>query len=104
MNDSLEIIVEMIAIVSFCCGVVNYTVIKPLRTSIDTLAGEVRDFKKVLDDVDRKVDRKVDNVDRRVDGLDKQVTLNVREIKQLNSRVTQLEGYHKQPINGGKYS
>lgn len=92
MTESLEIIVEMIAIVSFCCGVVNYTVIKPLRTSIDMLAGEVRDLKKVLDDVDR-----------RVDGVDKRVTLNEREIKQLNSRVTHLEGYHKQPI-GGKYS
>ena len=93
MNEQLEVIVEMIAIVSFCCGVVNYTVIKPLRTSIDTLAGEVRDLKKVLDDVDR-----------RVDGVDKRVSLNEREIKQLNTRVTHLEGYHKQPINGGKYS
>ena len=100
MNESLEVIVEMIAIVSFCCGVVNYTVIKPLRTSIDTLAGEVRDLKKVLNDVDRKVD----NVDRRVDEIDKRVSLNEREIKQLNPRVTHLEGYHKQPINGGKYS
>lgn len=93
MNEQLEVIVEMIAIVSFCCGVINYTVIKPLRTSIDTLAGEVRDLKKVLDDVDR-----------RVDGVDKRVSLNEREIKQLNTRVTNLEGYHKQPINGGKYS
>lgn len=91
MNEQLEVIVEMIAIVSFCCGVVNYTVIKPLRTSIDTLAGEVRDLKKVLDDVDR-----------RVDGVDKRVSLNEREIKQLNTRVTHLESYHKQPINGGK--
>lgn len=91
MNESLEVIVEMIAIVSFCCGVVNYTVIKPLRTSIDMLAGEVRDLKKVLDDVDR-----------RVDGVDKRVSLNEREIKQLNTRVMHLEGYHKQPINGGK--
>ena len=100
MTEQLEVIVEMIAIVSFCCGVVNYTVIKPLRTSIDTLAGEVRDLKKVLDDVDHKVD----SVDHRVDGLDKQVTLNVREIKQLNTRVTNLEGYHKQPLTGGKYT
>lgn len=34
MNDSLEVIVEMIAIVTFCCGVVNYTVIKPLKTML----------------------------------------------------------------------
>jgi len=94
MTESLEIVVEIIAIVSFCCGVVNYTVIKPLRTSIDMLAGEVRDLKKKV----------LNDVDRRVDGVDKQVSLNEREIKQLNSRVTHLEGYHKQPINGGKYS
>ena len=93
MNESLEVIVEMIAIVSFCCGVVNYTVIKPLRTSIDLLAVGVRDLKKVLDDVDKRVD----GVDKRVDILDKQVALNMREIKQLNSRVTHLEGYHKHP-------
>lgn len=93
MNDQLEVIVEMIAIVSFCCGVVNYTVIKPLRTSIDTLAGEVRDLKKVLDDVDR-----------RVDGVDKRVSINEHKLKELTGRVTHLEGYHKQPINGGKYS
>lgn len=93
MNESLEIIVGVITIVSFSCAVVNYTVIKPLRTSIDMLAGEVRDLKKVLDDVDH-----------RVDGVDKRVSLNEREIKQLNHRVTNLEGYHKQPINGGKYS
>ena len=100
MNESLEVIVEMIAIVSFCCGVVNYTVIKPLRTSIDMLAGEVRDLKKVLNDVDRKVD----GVDHRVDGLDKRVSINEHKLKELTGRVTHLEGYHKQPINGGKYS
>ncbi len=100
MNEQLEVIVEMIAIVSFCCGVVNYTVIKPLRTSIDMLADEVRRLHDYNDDVDRKVD----DVDRRVDEIDKRVSLNEREIKQLNPRVTNLEGYHKQPITGGKYT
>lgn len=93
MTQSLEVIVEMIAIVSFCCGVINYTVIKPLRASIDMLAGEVHDLKRVLDDVDR-----------RVDGVDKRVSLNEREIKDLKGRVGHLETYHKQPIHGGKYS
>ena len=100
MNESLEVIVEMIAIVSFCCGVVNYTVIKPLRTSIDTLAGKVGDLNKVLDDVDHRVD----GVEHSVDSVNMRVTLNEREIKDLKGRVTNLEGYHKQPINGGKYS
>lgn len=38
MNESLEVIVEVIAIVSFVATIVNYTIIKPLKISIDTLA------------------------------------------------------------------
>lgn len=89
MTESLEIIVGVITIVSFSCAVVNYTVIKPLRTSIDTLADEVRELKKVLNDVDR-----------RVDHLEERVALNEREVKQLNGRTARLEGYHSQPIGG----
>ena len=93
MTQSLEVIVEMIAIVSFCCGVINYTVIKPLRASIDLLAGEVHDLKKVLDEIDDKVG-----------NLHTEVTLNRNKINVLEGRVDRLEGYHQQPINGGKYS
>lgn len=91
MNDSLEVIVEMIAIVTFCCGVVNYTVIKPLKTSIDTLASEVRDLKTVLYDVDDEVS-----------DLKTRVTVNEKKIHNIEGRVTNLESYHKQPIGGGK--
>ena len=93
MNESLEIIVGVITIVSFSCAVVNYTVIKPLRTSIDMLAGEVRDLKKVLDEIDDEVAT-----------INTRVTVNEKNLKNLEGRVTHLEGYHKQPINGGKYS
>lgn len=91
MNDSLEVIVEMIAIVTFCCGVVNYTVIKPLKTSIDTLASEIRDLKTMLYDVDDDVAE-----------MKTRVTVNEKNIKTLDARVTNLESYHKQPIGGGK--
>lgn len=93
MNESLEIIVGVITIVSFSCAVVNYTVIKPLKTSIDTLAGKIHDLKIVLDEIDDEVST-----------LKTDVTVNKNKIYQLEGRVTQLEGYHKQPINGGKYS
>lgn len=93
MTQSLEVIVEMIAIVSFCCGVINYTVIKPLRSAIDQLAGGVHDLKKVLDEIDDKVG-----------NLRTEVTLNKNKIVVLEGRVDRLEGYHQQPINGGKYS
>jgi hypothetical protein len=91
MNESLEVIVEMIAIVSFCCGVVNYTVIKPLRASIDLLAAEVRELKKVLDEIDDEVS-----------SIRTDVTVNKNKLSALEGRVTHLEGYHTQPINGGK--
>lgn len=89
MNESLEIIVGVITIVSFSCAVVNYTVIKPLRTSIDMLAGEVRDRKKVLDEIDDEV------ATIRTD-----VTVNKNKLTALEGRVDQLESYHKQPIGG----
>lgn len=91
MTESLEVIVEMIAIVSFCCGVVNHTVIKPLRTSIDNLSGKVHDLKIVLDEIDDEVA-----------NIKTDVTVNTNKITQLEGRVTNLEGYHKQPITGGK--
>lgn len=94
MNESLEIIVGVITIVSFSCAVVNYTVIKPLQASIDTLAGEVRDLKKKV----------LDEIDDDVATIITRVTVNEKNIKNLEGRVTNLEGYHKQPINGGKYS
>lgn len=93
MNESLEIIVGIITIVSFSCAVVNYTVIKPLRASIDMLAGEVRDLKKVLDEIDDEVA-----------SIRTDVTVNKNKLTALEGRVDQLETYHKQPINGGKYS
>mgnify|MGYP003506814196 CR=1 FL=1 len=87
MNESLEVIVEMIAIVSFCCGVVNYTVIKPLRASIDLLSSEVHELKKVLDDIDDEVS-----------SMRTDVTVNKNKITALEGRVSHLEGYHTQPI------
>ena len=93
MNESLEIIVGIITIVSFSCAVVNYTVIKPLRASIDMLAGEVRDLKKGLDEIDDEVA-----------SIRTDVTVNKNKLTALEGRVDQHETYHKQPINGGKYS
>jgi hypothetical protein len=72
--------------------VVNYTVIKPLKTSIDTLACRVHDLKIVLDEIDDEVST-----------IKTDVTVNKNKISVLENRVTHLEGYHTQPISGGKY-
>lgn len=87
MNESLEVIVEMIAIVSFVATVVNYTIIKPLKVSIDTLALAVNKLEKLL--------HKVEEGEQE---LRERVSLGEQTIEDLKSRVTDLEGYHKQPI------
>lgn len=86
MNESLEIIVEIIAIISFGATVVNYIVIKPLRISIDMLSVAVQELKNLLSDVEEE------EVE-----LDKRVTINENKINNLTDRVGKLETYHTKP-------
>lgn len=92
MTESLEIIVEMIAIVSFVATVVNYTIIKPLKISIDTLALAVNKLEKLLHKVEE------DEVELR-----ERVRVNETRIETIKADIETLKEYHKQPI-GGKYS
>lgn len=92
MNESLEVIVEMIAIVSFVAGVVNYTIIKPLKMAIDTLTVAVNKLETLLHQVEED-ERK----------LRERVRVNETRIDTLIDDVETLKEYHKQPI-GGKYS
>lgn len=92
MNESLEIIVEMIAIVSFVAGVVNYTIIKPLRIAIDTLTHAVEKLETLLHEVE-------DNERK----LRERVRVNETKIQTIKDDVETLKEYHKQPV-GGKYS
>ncbi len=86
MTESLEIIVEVIAIVSFAATIVNLIVIKPLRVSIDTLSLAVQELKKLL--------LKVEDDETE---LDKRVTVHETKINSLTERVDTLEGYHHKP-------
>lgn len=99
MTESLEIIVEMIAIVSFVATVVNYTIIKPLRISIDTLTLAVEKLEKLL----HKVEDDEQKLHTDVSLIEKQVEFNKQEIKRAFGRIEHLEEYHKTPL-GGKYS
>lgn len=87
MTESLEIIVEMIAIVSFVAGVVNYTIIKPLRISIDTLTMAVEKLEKLLHSVEEDEHE-----------LRERVRVNETHIETLRDDVETLKEYHKQPI------
>lgn len=86
MSESLEIIVEIIAIISFGATVVNYIVIKPLRISIDMLSAAVQELKNLLSEVEEEEA-----------SLDKRVTVNENKINILTDRVDKLEGYHSKP-------
>lgn len=92
MNESLEVIVEMIAIVSFVAGVVNYTIIKPLKIAIDTLTLAVNKLETLL--------HQVEDDERK---LRERVKVNETRIETLMDDVETLKEYHKQPV-GGKYS
>lgn len=87
MTESLEIIVEMIAIVSFVAGVVNYTIIKPLKIAIDTLTTAVNKLENLLHQVEED-ERK----------LRERVRVNETHIETLTNDVETLKEYHKQPI------
>ena len=87
MNESLEIIVEMIAIVSFVAGVVNYTIIKPLKIAIDTLTIAVNKLENLLHQVEED-ERK----------LRERVRVNETRIEAIMDDVETLKEYHKQPI------
>lgn len=86
MSESLEIIVEIIAIISFGATVVNYIVIKPLRISIDMLSVAVQELKNLLSDVEEEEV-----------NLDKRVTVNETKINNLTDRVDVLERFHSKP-------
>lgn len=88
MSESLEIIVEIIAIISFGATAVNYIVIKPLRISIDMLSVAVQELKNLLSEVEEEEA-----------DLDKRVTVNENKLTNLTGRVEKLEEYHKQPLN-----
>ena len=86
MSESLEIIVEIIAIISFGATVVNYIVIKPLRISIDMLSVAVQELKNLLSAVEEEEAT-----------LDKRVTVNENKINTLTDRVDKLESFHTKP-------
>ena len=87
MNVSLEDVVAIVTIVSFGAAVVNYVVIKPLKVSIDTLTIAVNKLETLL--------HKVEEDER---NLDKRVSVNERDIENLQETVEELRGYHKAPI------
>lgn len=84
MHEYIEIIVGLIAILTFVCGVVNYTIIKPQSFVVNELK------------------RVVEHLDSVVTDIRNRVVAGEVKIDDLQVRVDALEKYHKEPVRGKK--
>ena len=87
MNISLEMVVQIIAIISFGAAIINYAVIKPLRDSVDILSKSLNKLDSLLSEVKEKEVM-----------LEQRVTFNEQSIKTAHKRIDNLEKYHQKPI------
>lgn len=87
MNLSLHDVVEILTIISFAGGVMNFVIVKPLREAVNTLS-------KSLD----KLEQMLSNVKDKEIALEQRVSNNEEKIKTAHKRIDRLEEYHKKPI------
>lgn len=88
MNISLESLVQIITIIGFAGGVVNYVVVRPLKDAVNTLSKSLDKLEQILSEVkEREI------------TLEQRVTNNEEKIKHANKRIDDLEKYHKKPTD-----
>lgn len=88
MNITLHNLVEMITVISFAGGVMNFVIVKPLRDAVNTLSKSLDKLEQVLIDVkEREI------------TLEQRVNNNEQSIKHAHKRIDCLEKYHKKPID-----
>lgn len=87
MNVSLHEIVEMITIISFAAGVMNYVIVRPLKDAVTVLSKSLDKLEQTLTDVKEKEIT-----------LEQRVEFNEKSIKSAHKRIDHLEEYHKKPI------
>lgn len=88
MELSLHNIVEMIAVISFAGGVLNYVIVKPLKDAVNTLS-------KALD----KLEQTLTDVKEKEITLEQRVTHTEDSVKVAHKRIDKLEKYHQKPVN-----
>lgn len=87
MNISLESLVQIITIIGFAGGVVNYVVVRPLKDAVNTLSKSLDRLEQVLSEVkEREI------------TLEQRVAHNEESVKTAHKRIDRLEQYHKKPI------
>lgn len=88
MNISLESLVQIITIIGFAGGVVNYVVVRPLKDAVNTLSRSLDKLEQVLSEVkEREI------------TLEQRVAHNEESTKTAHKRIDELEKYHKKPAN-----
>lgn len=88
MDISLHSIVEMITIISFAGGILNYVIVRPLKDAINVLSKSLDKLEQTLTDVKEKEIT-----------LEQRVSNNEQSIKTAHKRIDRLEEYHKKPID-----
>ena len=88
MELSLHNIVEMIAVISFAGGVLNYVIVKPLKDAVNTLS-------KALD----KLEQTLTDVKEKEITLEQRVIHTEDSVKTAHKRIDKLEKYHQKPVN-----
>ena len=89
MNISLHELVEIITIISFAAGIMNYVIVRPLKDAVGVLSKSLDKLEQTLTDVKEKEIT-----------LEQRVSFNENSIKSAHKRIDHLEEYHKQPVNG----
>ena len=87
MNISLHEIVEIITIMSFAAGIMNYVIVRPLKDAVGVLSKSLDKLEQTLTDVKEKEIT-----------LEQRVEFNEKSIKSAHKRIDNLEEYHKQPV------
>ena len=88
MNISLESLVQVITIIGFAGGVVNYVVVRPLKDAVNTLSRSLDKLEQVLSEVkEREI------------TLEQRVTHTEESVKTAHKRIEKLEKYHQKPID-----
>lgn len=86
MNVSLHELVEIVTIISFAGGVLNFVIVKPLREAVNTLSKSLDKLEQILTEVrEREI------------TLEQRVTHNEESTKTAHKRIDELEKYHKEP-------
>ena len=75
MNITLTNVIEIITIMSFVAGVMNFTIIKPLQKSINDLSNSLKELDYIITNVKEKeivLEQSLKSAHKRIDKLEQE--------------------------------